>query len=76
MVDLSKIKEDSVAEYNVSYGELAQKVSEENINKWPRDNSYNILVKNVAAFCPCLKSLPKAKVKRLRLVSRGNLKTV
>ena len=76
MVDLSKIKEDSVAEYNVNYGELAQKVSEENINKWPRDNSYNILVKNVAAFCPCLKNLPEAKVKRLRLVSRGNLKTV
>ena len=28
-----------------------------------------ILVKNVATFCPCLKSLPEAKVKRLRLVT-------
>ena len=28
-----------------------------------------ILVKNVAAFCPCPKSLPEAKVKRLRLIA-------
>ena len=28
-----------------------------------------ILVKNVATFCPCLKSLPGAKVKRLRLIA-------
>jgi hypothetical protein len=34
----------------------------------PRDCSCNILVKNVAAFCPCLKSLPEAKVKRLQLI--------
>jgi hypothetical protein len=27
-----------------------------------------ILVKNVATFCPCLKSLPEAKVKTLRLI--------
>ena len=27
------------------------------------------MVKNVAAFCPCLKSLPKAKVKRFMLVA-------
>jgi hypothetical protein len=25
-------------------------------------------IKNVATFCPCLKSLPEAKVKRLRLI--------
>jgi hypothetical protein len=35
----------------------------------PRDCSCNILVKNVAAFCPCLKSLPEAKVKRFRLIA-------
>ena len=29
----------------------------------------DILVKNVAAFCPCLKSLPEAKVKRFRLIA-------
>ena len=28
-----------------------------------------ILVKNVATFCPCLESLPEAKVKRLRLIA-------
>ena len=28
-----------------------------------------ILVKNVAAFCPCLKSLPEAKVKRFVLIA-------
>jgi hypothetical protein len=27
------------------------------------DNSYDVLMKNVAAFCPCLKSLSEAKVK-------------
>jgi hypothetical protein len=26
-------------------------------------------VKNVATFCPCLKSLPEAKVKRLRIIA-------
>ena len=29
----------------------------------------DILVKNVATFCPCLKSLPEAKVKRLVLIA-------
>ena len=28
-----------------------------------------ILVNNVATFCPCIKSLPEAKVKRLRLIA-------
>ena len=27
------------------------------------------MVKNMAAFCPCLKRLPEAKVKRLRLIA-------
>jgi hypothetical protein len=33
-----------------------------------RDHSCDILEKNVAAFCPCLKSLPEAKMKRFRLI--------
>ena len=33
------------------------------------DLSYDVLVKNVAAFCPCPKSLPEAKVKRFRLIA-------
>jgi len=36
---------------------------------WPRDYFCGILVRNVATFCPCLKNLPEAKVKRLRLIA-------
>ena len=35
---------------------------------WPRDYSY-ILVKNMAGFCPCLKSLPEAEVKIIKLIA-------
>ena len=43
-----------------------QEVSEEkNVSMWPRDCSCDILVKNVIAFCPCLKSLPGVKGKDL-----------
>ena len=35
---------------------------------WTSDHSHDILVKNVAAFCLCLKSLPEAKVKRFGLI--------
>ena len=33
-----------------------------------RDCSYDILGENVTAFCPCLKSLPEAKVKSFGLI--------
>jgi hypothetical protein len=33
------------------------------------DHSYDVLVKNVAAFCPCPKSLSEAKVKRFQLIA-------
>ena len=43
---------------------LTQEVSgEKNLSLRPRDCSCDILAKNVAAFCPCLKSQPEAKVK-------------
>jgi hypothetical protein len=42
---------------------------EKNFNMLPRDCSCDILVKNVAAFCPCLKNLPKVKVKRFILIA-------
>ena len=62
--------EDFVAESDLNCGRLALEVSDEKyFNMWPRDCSCDILVKNVAAFCPCLKSLPEAKVKRLRLIA-------
>jgi hypothetical protein len=28
---------------------------------WPRNSSCDVLVKNMAAFCHCLKNLPEAK---------------
>lgn len=34
-----------------------------NIGNWDRDLSCNILAKNVSAFFPCLKNLPKTKLK-------------
>ena len=34
----------------------------------PRDCSCDILVKKVAGFCPCLKSLAEAKMKSFGLV--------
>ena len=47
-----------------------QEVSvEKNFSMWPRDCSCDILVKNVTAFCPCLKCLPEAKVKRFQLIA-------
>ena len=50
-------------------GELPQEISEEKkFNILPGDCSYDILVKNMVAFCPCLKSLPEAKVKSLLLI--------
>ena len=39
---------------------------EKNFSMWPRGC---ILVRNVAAFCPYLKSLPEAKVKRFILIA-------
>ena len=65
----SRNLEDSGAKcYLYSRQELHQEVSEEmNFSVLPRDHSYT-LVKNVADFCPCLKSLPEAKVKNFGLV--------
>lgn len=34
-----------------------------NISKWPRDHSCAVLAKTRAAFCPCTKNLPEAKLK-------------
>ena len=36
---------------------------------WYKDCFCGILVKNVADFCSCLKSLPEAKVKRFILIA-------
>ena len=66
----SRNMEDFVAESDLNYADLAQKVSsKKNFSMQPRDCFCGILVKNVAAFCPCLKSLPEAKVKRFILIA-------
>ena len=49
---------DSHAEDDLNYQGLAQEATEkDNFSMLPRDCSCDILVKNLAAFCPCLKSL-------------------
>jgi hypothetical protein len=60
--------EDFVAGSDSNCVNLAQEISKEkNFRMWHKGCFCGILVKNVATFCPCLKSLPEAKVKRLRL---------
>ena len=62
--------EDFVAGSNLNCVDLAQEISKEkNSRMWHKDCFYGILVKNVATFYPCLKSLPEAKVKRLGLIA-------
>ena len=66
----SRNMEDFVAGSNLNCVDLAQEISKEkNFSMWHKDCFCGILVKNVATFCPCLKSLPEAKVKRLRLIA-------
>ena len=51
---------------DVNCGGLTQEVSEKkNFSMLPRNHSCDILAKNIAYFCHCPKSLPKAKVKSL-----------
>jgi hypothetical protein len=61
--------EDFVAVSDLNSADLAQEISVKNFSIWPRDCFCSSLVKNVAACCPCLKSLPEAKVKRFSLIT-------
>jgi hypothetical protein len=66
----SRNMEDFIAESNLNCVDLAQEISKEkNFSMWHKDWFCGILVKNVATFYPCLKSLPEAKVKRLVLIA-------
>jgi hypothetical protein len=58
----SRNMEDFVAESNLYCADLAQEVSEENFSMWHRDCLWHF-GEECVAFCPCLKSLPEAKVK-------------
>jgi hypothetical protein len=50
--------------------DLTQEISKEkNFSMWHEDYFSGTLVKNVATFYMCLKSLPEAKVKRLGLIA-------
>jgi hypothetical protein len=61
--------EDFVAENDLNCADLAQEMSvENNLRIWPRDFLW-YLSEECGYFCPCLKSLPGAKVKRLRLIA-------
>ena len=52
---------DFVAGSDFNCVDQAQEISKEkNFRMWPKDWFCGILVKNVATFCPCLKSLPEA----------------
>ena len=57
--------EDSGAEGDLNFRDLAQEIPGKNICVWPRDHSCDILVRNVAALCPCLKSQPEINLKLL-----------
>ena len=64
----SRNMEDFVAGSDLNCVDLAQEISKEkNFRMWHKDCFSGILMKNVATFCPCLKSLPEVKVKRFRL---------
>lgn len=61
---------DFVAEGDLNCESLAQEVSvEKTVSMLHKDCFYEILVKNVAAFCHCPKSLLKVKVKRFILIA-------
>ena len=61
--------EDIGGKGNLNCWGLAQEFSEEkNLSILPRDHSCDILVMNVAAFCPCLKSVSEVKVRRFILI--------
>ena len=63
----SRNMEDFVTESDLNCVDQAQEVSVENFSV-ARDYFCGILVKNVAT-CLCVKSLPPAKAKRLRLIA-------
>jgi hypothetical protein len=67
---IRNMKDSGAKGHLICVGLLAQEVSVEmDFNMWPRDCFCGVLVKNVAAFCHCLKRLPEAKIKRFILIA-------
>ena len=59
---LSRNMESIGTKDDLNSADLVQEVLvEKNSSMWPKDYFCDILVKNMAAFCHCLKSLPEAK---------------
>ena len=46
-----------------------KRFQDNSVSKGTRDHSCDTLAMNVAAFCPCPKNLPEAKLKSSRLIS-------
>lgn len=64
--------EDRLTKNNVDHGDPAEEVSDRNninISNWTTDHFCDILAKNIAAFYPCPKTLPEAKLKSNKLIS-------
>jgi hypothetical protein len=60
----------NMEDFNLNCVDLAQEISKEkNFSMWHKDCFCGILVRNVATFYPCLKSLLEAKVKLLGLIA-------
>lgn len=70
MAHISSSMENSGAGGNLNCGDPVPKVlKEKNINMWTGDNSFDIFVKNVAAFCPSPKYMTGAKLKSCGLTA-------
>jgi hypothetical protein len=56
------------AEGDLNSQDMGQEALEKNISIWPRNYSCDILAKDVAVFCPCLKSMPEAQRQKSRVL--------
>lgn len=67
---------DTAAKGGLNSGDLAQEVSEErNFSLLYGDHSYDILVRNMAGFCPFMRSLSEAKVvPHIGSIEKGDLR--
>ena len=70
----SRNMEDFVAGSNLNCVDLAQEISKEkNFRMWHKDCFCGILVKNVATFCPCLKS-EETWINCINCIDKGSFK--
>ena len=70
MGHLSRSLENNSSGSNMDYGDPVQEASEgNNISNRTRNHFCDILAKNVATLCPCLKNLPEAELKSFGVIS-------